>query len=136
MLVEVVLGVAGEVLGPRKRADLAALRRFLEGSVGRSLLQSVGSLAVEGLPLGEKLAELQRAAAHELRVEALAGLGDAFMDRLGSGVLAALHAAQESGAFDAEEEPAAPREHVPVQVDGEEAEVPAVVDQPCGAALP
>jgi hypothetical protein len=131
-----VLTVASEVLGPRKRADLATLRGFLEGPVGRSLLQSVGSLAVEGLPLGEKLADLQRAAAHELRVEALAGLGDAFMDRLGSGVLAALHAAQESGAFDAEEETADLQEHVPVQVDSEGAEVPADARRSFGTALP
>jgi hypothetical protein len=91
-----VLGVAGEVLGPRKRADLAALRGFLEGPVGRSLLQSIGSLAVEGLPLGEKLAELQRAAAHELRVEALAGLGDAFLSKLGGEVVQALESVMAS----------------------------------------
>jgi hypothetical protein len=132
ILAGVVLGIAGEVLGTRKRADLAALGRFLEGPVGRALLQSIGSLAVEGLPLGERLADLQRTVAHELRVEALAGIGDVLVDRLGTGVLAALHAAQESGVFDADE---APAPSTASRRDGEEVELPAGAEPSRGAAL-
>jgi hypothetical protein len=86
---EIVLGVAGKALGKR-RAEVASLRRFLEGTTGRAILQSLASLAIEGMPLGERLSELQREMAHELRVEALAGLGDAVLAEFSEGVAAAL----------------------------------------------
>jgi hypothetical protein len=73
-----LVGAARRATG-RKAAGTQA-ERFLASPAGEALLQAVASVLIEAAPLGARAGDLQHALAHELRVGALAGLGDGVLD--------------------------------------------------------
>jgi hypothetical protein len=95
-----VVGAARRATG--RRATGTEVGRFLASPEGEALLQAVASVLIEAAPLGARAGDLQHALAHELRVGALAGLGDELAGMLLGPVLATMQGLLAGGGDEAD----------------------------------